>query len=253
MKNISKSIFFRYFLVQIFFIILSTGCTKTVIQKVERVSIPATVSAKTIFFDDFSSSSQATTRNMWLNNGKAHWVWQGKTSVSSGCTDGCLKQNSEDARALNAIMYVSTPAVSNATIETKTRINYDMSITLTDNDIKNIKKFIGTGIVFRMKDQNNYYMFRLAGEEGCVLGKMVNGRWIDLENPRRLNFLEGGRIKPNNWYTLKVKVIGNNIQCYINDSTIINYTDYDSNFTVGSFGLVTFKCFADFEYIRVTE
>jgi hypothetical protein len=101
-------------------------------------------------------------------------------------------------------------------------------------------------------------MFRLAGEEGCVLGRMVDGKWYNFVNPRRAKFLEGGRIKPNYWYALKVKVIGNNIQCFINDSPVINYSDFESKggkepITVGHLGLATFKCFADFEYINVYQ
>ena len=230
-----------------------TGCTEKVVIQEKLIQGPAQATAQTLFFDDFSAASQSTTRNMWLSNGKAHWVWQGRTSASQGCTDGCLKQNSEDDRALNAIMYVSTPKIADATIETKTRINYDIPIAPTSEELKKLRYFIGTGIVFRLVDANNFYMFRLAGEEGCVLGKMINNEWYDLQNPRRLNLLEGGRIKPNTWYNLKVQIRGNNIQCFINNSPVINYTDHEATFTVGSFGLTTFKCFADFEYISVTN
>ncbi len=203
-----------------------------------------------IFRDDFSTSS-VINRNQWNSNGKAHWVWQEQTSSSPGCENGCLKQNSEDVRALNAIMYVSTPQISNATIETTARINFDISVAPTMEEMERLRNFIGVGIIFRMKDPDNYYMFRLAGEEGCVLGKMVDNQWVDLDNPRRLNFLEGGRIKANNWYKLKVKVYGNTIQCFINDSPVIHFSD--PQFTLGYVGLVTFKCFGDFEYIKVTE
>lgn len=221
------------------------------IKEVPAAASPS-ASTNTIFFDEFDPDASAL-RNVWRSNGRAHWVWQGKTSALPGCENGCLKQNSEAETALNAIMYVATPQMSNATIKTKTRIKYDHSVAPTQEELGRLRRFIGTGIVFRMVDEDNYYMFRLAGEEGCVLGKMVNNNWIDLANPRRLNFLEGGRIKPNNWYRLKVKVSGNNIQCFINDSPVINFTDPDPTFTIGHFGLCTFKCFGDFEYIEVTE
>jgi hypothetical protein len=244
---------FKYLSVSLIAVfVFFTGCAPKTTQ-MKYIEVPTPVSAKTIFFDDFSTASQSTTRNMWLSNGKAHWVWQGKTSASPGCTDGCLKQNSEDDRALNAIMYISTPQISNATIETKTRINYDLSVGVTSDELKKLRYFIGPGIVFRLVDQNNFYMFRLAGDEGCVLGKMVDNEWIDLANPRRLNVLEGGRIRPNNWYTLRVEVVGNNIQCFINNSPVINFTDHEATFTLGHFGLATFKCFADFEFINVTQ
>lgn len=229
---------------------VSAGCERVIVREVPAPPTPVATSTA-IFFDEFDSQNAAL-RNIWRSNGKAHWVWQGQTNSSiAGCENGCLKQNSEDIRALNAIMYVSTPQISNATIKTKARIKYDTSVSPTQEELKNLRYFIGTGIVFRMVDENNYYMFRLAGEAGCVLGKMVDGKWIDIQNPRRLDFLEGGRVRPNNWYRLKVKVYGNNIQCFINDSPVINASD--SQFSVGRFGLCTFKCFADFEFIEVSE
>lgn len=233
------------------------GCSETIVE-VRPDTKPPTPFAlnKTIFFDDFAYP-QRINRNMWVSNGKRHWIWQGQTSEEPGCVDGCLKQNNEYADAGNVIMYVQTPQFSNGTIETKTRMSFDQSIAPAPKELNTLRYYIGPGIVFRLRDINNYYMFRLAGEEGCVLGKMVNGQWFDLANPRRMNFLEGGRIKPNYWYALKVKVISNNIQCFINDSPVINYTDDGSKggppVTVGHLGLATFKCFADFEYINVYQ
>ncbi|MBF0566797.1 MAG: hypothetical protein HQK89_16345 [Nitrospirae bacterium] len=133
-------------------------------------------------------------------------------------------------------------------IETKARMGYDASMYVSQKDYM---LYVGTGIVFRLVDENNYYMFRLAGEEGVVLGKMVDGNWTDLKNPRRVDFLEGGRIRTNTWYSLKVSVHGNTIKCYINDNPVIN--TQDSTFSIGKFGVTTFKTMADFEYLRVTE
>ncbi len=234
-------------------LLMASGCAQETIVREQTIirEVPKTAT-DSIFFDEFDPGN-GTMRNIWRSNGKAYWVWEGPTPGLFGCENGCLKQNSEDIRALNAIMYVSAPQISNATIEVKTRISYDRSASPTQEELANQRKFIGSGIVFRMVDPNNYYMFRLAGEEGAVLGKMVNNEWIDLANPRRLDFLAGGRIKPNTWYILKVKVSGSNIQCFINDSPVINMNDTNSPFTVGYFGVSTFKCFADFEYIDVKE
>lgn len=227
------------------------GCRETKPDPIPPIPITY---KKTIFFDDFNDP-QRINRNMWVSNGQRHWIWQGKTSEEPGCVDGCLKQNNEDSNAGNLIIYVHTPQFSNGTIETKTRMNFDQSVAPTPDELNAIRYYIGAGIVFRMSDADNYYMFRLAGEEGCVLGKMVDGKWFDLANPRRKNFLEGGRIKPNYWYALKVRVIGNNFECFINDSSVINYTDFGTKggnpITVGRLGLATYKCFADFEYINV--
>ena len=258
MKSIEKLSRFFFSCLLFFAVIislsLSSSCQEKVIIREKEVQVKEVPrGSSSIFFDEFNPDDNIL-RNVWRSNGKAHWVWQGKTASNlPGCENGCLKQNSEDTRALNAIQYVATPQISNATIKTKTRIKYDRSVAPSSEELRNLRFFIGTGIVFRMEDENNYYMFRLAGEAGAVLGKMVNNNWVDLANPRRLDFLEGGRIKPNNWYRLKVKVYGNNIQCFINDSPVINYTDSQNPFSVGHFGLCTFKCFGDFEFIEVTE
>ncbi len=108
----------------IFTFVYLTGCTQHVVEHQKTIEAPSSAFGKTVFFDDFSAASQATTRNMWLSNGKSHWIWQSQTSNSPGCVDGCLKQNNEADRALNTIMYVSTPQIASAVIETKTRINY---------------------------------------------------------------------------------------------------------------------------------
>jgi hypothetical protein len=206
--------------------------------------------AKTIMSDNFDPAN-AQMRNLWQNNGKGTWKVQGPISALPGCEDGCLRQNSEDPRALNAINYVTAPQISDGVIETKLRYSYELSIAESAEQRKEKQQFIGTGIVFRMVDVDNYYMFRLAGEDGVVLGKMVNGVWTDLGNPRRVDFVDGGRLRPNTWYKLKVAVHGNNIQCSINDNPVVN--TFDPSYTVGRFGVVTFKTVADFEYFNVVE
>ena len=206
---------------------------------------------KVIFSDNFDPAN-AELRNLWQNNGKGAWKVQGQISSLPGCEDGCLKQNSEDPRALNAIEYVTSPQISDGAIEAQMRYSYELSVAETAEQRNEKKSFIGAGIIFRMVDVNNYYMFRLAGEDGVVLGKMVNGNWIDLGNPRRIDFLDGaGKLRPNSWYKLKIIARGTSIQCFLNDSPVVSA--FDPTYTVGKFGLVTFKTAADFEYINVTE
>lgn len=205
---------------------------------------------KVVLSDDFSPSA-TNLRNLWQSNGKGTWMVQGPISSAPGCQDGCLSQNSEDPRALNAIDYVSAPTLADGQIETVVRTSYDLSVAETQERLNNLKSFTGAGLVFRMVDLNNFYMFRLAGEEGVVLGKMVNGTWTDIGNPRRVDFLDGGKLRPKTWYKLKVETNGDRIQAFINDNPVINTTD--SSFSVGKFGVTTFKTAADFEYLKATE
>jgi hypothetical protein len=183
--------------------------------------------------------------------------WQQTAGVWE-VADGWLVQRTDDARQLNAIKYVLTPRIADATIETEVRIRPYRPAQWTDSPedrdlARNIRYISGAGIIFRMKNPSNYYMFRLAGEEGAVLGKMVDGEWTDLQNPRVRDFLRGDRIgfRRDNVYRLRVECYGSSIKCFINDEPVC--TSNDGQFDLGQFGLVTFKTAADFDFIRVTK
>lgn len=200
---------------------------------------PAT-DANTIFFDNFNNR-----KNEWQQV-SGNWII---------AQQGFMVQKTSDPRMLNCLMYVSHPQAAHCSIETYVRIVPDLPSVITDSAadqalVRNVRYIIGAGIIFRMKDNNNYYMFRLAGEEGAVLGKMVNGVWVDIANPRSIDFLpERVRFSRNNWYRLKVVCNGDNITCYINDSVVVNKSD--TQFSLGRFGLCTFKTRADFDYFKV--
>lgn len=204
----------------------------------------AQVGPKTIYYDTFDF-----VKPEWQ---QVSGIWEVR--------DGFLLQKSDDPRQLNTIRYLQTPRVSDATIETLVRINPSRPTMWTDSPAdrdlaNNIRYIIGAGIIFRMRDQQNFYMFRLAGEEGAVLGRMVDGQWnnTDLCNPRVRDFLEGSRIgfRQDNWYRLKVDAYANRIQVYINDEPVCSAVD--NTFNLGQVGLVTFKTGADFDYLKVTD
>lgn len=234
----------KYFLVFTIVLMLSWGCSRlSVKQNVQQEPPkPSTASPKTIFYDNFDYR-----KNEWQQI-------RGNWKVSD---TGFFLQRSADPRGINSIIYVDHPQASDASIETFVRIIPDLPNTITNNPqdqemVKNVRYYIGAGIVFRMKDEKNFYMFRLAGEEGAVLGRMVDNEWFDMENPRSADYLrERVKFSEHNWYRLKVEVYGDRITCYINDSVVTSKTD--STFNVGKFGLCTFKTKADFDYIKVYD
>jgi hypothetical protein len=198
---------------------------------------------KTIFYDNFDAR-----KNEWQQI-------RGNWKVSD---TGFFLQRSAAPRDINSIIYVDHPQAADATIETFVRVIPDVPATPIPSDIrdqemlKNVRYIIGAGIVFRMKDENNFYMFRLAGEEGAVLGKMYKNEWVDLSNPRSADYLrERVKFSEHNWYRLKVEVYGDRITCYINDSVVASKSD--STFNVGKIGLCTFKTKADFDYVKVFD
>lgn len=192
------------------------------------------VDSNLIFRDNFD-----THKNEWVER-TGRWKW----------IDGFLSQTTSDPRELNSILFLSNPQVADGSIETLVRINFSEHA-LMDNPAYNRKYIVGAGIIFRMQDMKNYYMFRLAGETGAVLGKMVDGEWIDIKNPRAYDFLEGEVLNfgANNWYNLKVDLKGNRIICYVQNSAVINAVD--DTFSIGKVGLVTFKASADFDFINI--
>jgi hypothetical protein len=233
----------RFFIIVFFFLsMVMVYCGADVVE-VEKVEQTITSSGpKTIFYDNFNDR-----KNEWQQI-------RGSWKIDS---NGFFQQRSADERMLNCILYVDNPQTANATYETFLRIAPDLPTVLTDSDADralryNIRYICGAGLIFRMKDQDNFYMFRLAGEEGAVLGKMVNGEWFDIANPRTIDFLPS-RVKfsADNWYRLKVDANGDRIVCYINDSVVCSATD--SQFSLGRFGLCTFKSVADFDYIKVYD
>ncbi len=224
--------------------------------------------SKAIFYDTFDPNIGGV-RNLWVTP-RGHWIWQRNTQGLPGCEDGCLKQQSVDPRMTNAFAYVKTPHVANGVIEAKVRfVNENTAYSV--NMLEMITK-AGAGIMFRMKDESTYYLFRLAGDRGAVLGiasKEFEDGWCDLDNPRSIDFLEGGNVRFNEWYNLKVELSGASITCYINETPIISVNLRDlpepmtpckarankvaAKMTVGGFGVTTWKSMADFEYIKVTR
>jgi hypothetical protein len=163
--------------------------------------------------------------------------------------NGEVRQVRDDPREANAIMYFDPLAISDAEVLTSVRL-IDGPTFQTPDQGQVRRQIAGAGLVFRYQDENNYYMFRLAGEEGAVLGKMENGQWHDLANPRAADF-SGTPIRSETDYVLRVRVEGNRIQCWIADRAVVNLQD--SAFSTGRVGLVTFRTQARFGAVRVTE
>jgi len=75
------------------------------------------------------------------------------------------------------------------------------------------------GLVFRYQDQNNYYITRAnALEDNYRLYHVVNGRRRQITGA---NF----RVTPNQWHTLRVECVGNQIKCYYDDELKITASD----------------------------
>lgn len=87
------------------------------------------------------------------------------------------------------------------------------------------------GLVFKYKDNNNYYVLRASVLEGNVrLYKMVSGNQTQIgEKNLKVNFKE--------WHLLKVICKADKIQCFFNNNKIFEVSD--ETFDMGSVGLWT--------------
>ena len=167
--------------------------------------------------------------------------------------DGNLLQARDEARELNSMMYFDPLNVGDAEITTEVSVIHDMPQILTagDEELLATKRLVaGAGLVFRYQDENNFYLFRTAGEEGVVLGKVIDGQWYELANPRAVDFA-GLLLKSDTPYRLRVRVVGNRIQAWIGDRAVVNVQD--DSLGTGRIGLATFRSKASFTALRVVE
>jgi len=84
-------------------------------------------------------------------------------------------------------------------------------------------------IFFRVRDDKNYYRFGFQGDSGVLsLYKRVEGKWIKL---RTAPFIP----EKNKWYTLRVKVEGTRITCFVDNKDIMAFED--PTFLSGGIGI----------------
>lgn len=179
--------------------------------------------------------------------------------------NGIVTQRSQLEREGNALMYFGNLSIADAEVEVVLRMEFTAPLIEIQEDnprFRRLRQIAGAGVVFRLRDENNFYMFRLAGEQGAVLGKMVDGEWTDLATPRAADYLNEP-LRYGQFYRLRVVVEEDRIQCWITElskegdrikgreQAVINYRD--DTFTTGYAGLVTFQVGAVFDNFRVIE
>jgi len=77
----------------------------------------------------------------------------------------------------------------------------------------------GGGLVWRYIDNNNYYVVRFNPlEDNYRLYKVENGRRIQLASAR-------ATVPKGSWFTVKVEMKGNQVNCYLNGKRLLEKTD----------------------------
>src|SRR5262245_5555253 len=78
----------------------------------------------------------------------------------------------------------------------------------------------GGGIVWRYQDPNNYYVARMNPlESNYRVYKVVAGKRIQLETK------EGLKVPAGEWHTLKIKMEGDRIECYLDGQKHLDASD----------------------------
>jgi hypothetical protein len=91
----------------------------------------------------------------------------------------------------------------------------------------------GGGIVWRYQDAGNYYIARYNPlESNYRVYKFVNGKRLQLETEENIQF------KAGEWHTLKIKMVGNHIECFLDGKKLLDAKD-DTIAKAGKVGLWT--------------
>jgi hypothetical protein len=77
----------------------------------------------------------------------------------------------------------------------------------------------GAGLVWRYRDQNNYYVTRCnALEDNCTIYHVVNGRRVAFQN-------KGVKVASNVWHTLRLDAAGDHFVVTYDGAKVLDATD----------------------------
>lgn len=98
------------------------------------------------------------------------------------------------------------------------------------------------GIFARLRDTRNYYFLYIDGGSNLVLRKRVDNSSDDIQKVKV-------ETKANTWYTLKLSVIGDQLQGELDGKVLVSGSD--SGINMGGIGVGTSDCTAQFDDIVV--
>jgi pectate lyase len=98
------------------------------------------------------------------------------------------------------------------------------------------------GIFARLRDTRNYYFLYLDGGSNLVLRKRVDNSSDDVQKVKV-------ETQANTWYTLKLSVIGDQLQGYLDGKMMVSGSD--DGISAGGIGVGTSDCTAEFDDVVV--
>lgn len=172
-------------------------------------------SAAVLFSDDFEDGDYSG----WSKNG-------GSWSV---ITDGTrvFKQASTSA---TAYAYTGSTSWTNYSVQARMKV-------LTFNGTGR-----PAGVCARFISTSNFYYAVLKNNNTLEIGKRVSGSMTALAS-------KAYTINTGSWYTIRLEVNGNLLQCYVNGTSELSAND--STFTSGRIGLYTYNAAVEFDDVSV--
>jgi hypothetical protein len=172
----------------------------------------------------FSKSDLGKVPDGW----KATQTGKGQGSVWKLVEDGSAPSKSGLALAQTA---ESPGPVFNLCVATATGFK-DGEVSVAFKAIRG-KNDQGGGIVWRYQDANDYYVARMNPlEDNYRLYKVINGKRIQLATQENLEVPTG------DWHTLKIKHVGDHIECFLDGKKQLEHKDH-SIAKAGQVGLWT--------------
>ncbi|WP_246608387.1 S-layer homology domain-containing protein [Paenibacillus agaridevorans] len=115
-----------------------------------------------------------------------------------------------------------------------------------ETDVRNHIKNANAGLVFRVQDDKNFYMYRLnTNNSKLELYKSVDGNMTLLSSAAVTSAAK-------QWYTLKVLVYGNSIKGYMDGELQLEWTNPVTEWTTGSIGFRTTSVNTVYRNVLVT-
>src|SRR5438874_2522475 len=171
----------------------------------------------------FSKDDLGKTPNGWTaaQTGKGASVWKVVADdTAPGKTGFALAQTTDDKNALFNLCLADRPSLKDVEVSVAFKANAG-------------EKDQGGGVVWRYQDANNYYIARMNPlEDNFRVYKVVAGK--------RSKEFQSAEIKipAKEWHTLKVKMIGDRIECFLDGKKHLDVKD-DAIAMAGKVGLWT--------------
>ncbi len=173
------------------------------------------VNAAEIFFDDFEDGNYTG----WSKSGG---TWSVVTDGS-----GVFKQSSTSA---NAYAYTGSSSWTDYSVQAKVK---PISFNGSSRPV---------GVLARYSSTSNYYFATLTSANTLELGLRKSGGNTVLAS-------KTFTIQTGTWYTLRLSVVNNTLQCYVNGN--LELTATDSTFSAGKIGLWAYYAGAEFDDVVV--